>query len=41
MENFIKLDKADKFGVMFGLLFLMPSVVLLLVDLFVNGAKML
>ena len=41
MEKFIKLDKADKFGVMFGLIFLMHSVVILLVDLFVNGAKML
>ena len=36
-----KLDNTDKFGLTFGLLFLLPSIVILLIDIFTNGAKML
>ena len=36
-----KLDNIDKFGLTFGLLFLLPSIVILLIDIFTNGAKML
>ena len=36
-----RLDNTDKFGVMFGLVFMLPAVTMLLVDIFTNGAKML
>lgn len=36
-----KLDNIDKFGLTFGLLFLLPSIIVLLIDIFTNGAKML
>jgi hypothetical protein len=36
-----RLDSIDKFGVMFGIFFLLPAVTLLLHVLFVNGARML
>ena len=36
-----KLDNTDKFGLAFGLLFLLPSIIILLIDIFTNGAKML
>lgn len=36
-----KLDNVDKFGIIFGIVFMLPSVTLLVVDVIVNGAKML
>ena len=36
-----RLDNADKFGLTFGLVFMLPAVTMLLIDVFTNGAKML
>ncbi len=36
-----RLDVIDKTGLLIGGLFILPSCTLLLVDVFVNGAKML
>jgi len=36
-----RLDNADKFGLAFGLVFMLPSVTMLLIDIFTNGAKIL
>ena len=36
-----RLDNTDKFGLTFGLVFMLPAVTMLLIDIFTNGAKML
>lgn len=36
-----RLDNTDKLGLMFGIVFMLPAVTMLLVDIFTNGAKML
>ena len=36
-----RLDNIDKFGLTFGLVFMLPAVTMLLIDVFTNGAKML
>ena len=36
-----RLDSTDKFGLAFGLLFMLPAVTILLIDVFTNGAKIL
>jgi len=36
-----RLDNTDKFGVPFGVLFLLPCLTAIMIDVFVNGAKML
>jgi len=36
-----RLDNIDKFGLTFGILFLLPTITVLLVDVFTNGARML
>lgn len=35
------LDKVDKFGVAFGVLFLLPCLTVIMIDVIVNGANML
>ena len=36
-----RLDNTDKFGLAFGIVFMLPTVTMLLIDVFTNGAKML
>lgn len=36
-----RLDNTDKFGLAFGIAFMLPAVTMLLIDVFTNGAKML
>ena len=36
-----RMDNTDKFGLAFGLVFMLPAVTMLLIDVFTNGAKML
>jgi hypothetical protein len=36
-----RLDKIDKFGVIFGIIFMLPSITMLIIDVITNGSKML
>jgi len=41
LNKFKTLDNIDKFGVLFGIFVLTPLVVTLVIDIIINGAKML
>ena len=36
-----RLDKIDKFGVAFGIIFMLPAITALIIDVISNGSKML
>ena len=36
-----RLDNTDKFGLTFGLVFMLPTITMLLIDILTNGSKML
>ncbi len=36
-----RLDKIDKFGVIFGIIFMLPTITMLIIDVITNGSKML
>jgi hypothetical protein len=39
-RSFLRLDGADKFGVLFGVLFLLPCVSAVMIDVIQNGSGM-
>ena len=41
INKFTKLDNIDKFGVLFGLFIFMPLLTVLILDIIINGARML
>lgn len=40
-RSFLRLDGSDKFGVLFGVLFLLPCLSAIMIDLIENGSRMM
>ncbi len=36
-----RLDKIDKFGIIFGIVFMLPTIAVIIFDIITNGSKML